>query len=91
MSQQQRFTTRINTQDILRINQNGFRARRSTLSEILTLRRLIEGIKDNQLPAILTFVDFSEAFDSIHGDFKSLRCNVENSGCHINILYTKIL
>ena len=48
------------------MNQNGFRTGRSTLPQILTLRRLIEGIKEKQLPAILTFVDFSKAFDSIH-------------------------
>ena len=50
----------------LRINQNGFRQRRSTVPQILTLRRLIEGIKAKQLPAIMTFVDFRKAFDSIH-------------------------
>ena len=48
------------------MNQNGFRTGRSTLPQILTLRRFIEGIKEKQLPAILTFVDFSKAFDSIH-------------------------
>ena len=34
--------------------------------QILTLRRIIEGIKVKYLPAILTFVDFRKAFDSIH-------------------------
>ena len=48
-----------------RVNQNGFRTGRSTLSQILSLRRFIEGIKDERLPAILTFIDFSKAFDSI--------------------------
>ena len=51
---------------LLRVNQNGFPTGRSTLPQILTLRRLIEGIKEKQLPAILTFVNFSKAFDSIH-------------------------
>ena len=39
----------------------GFRTGRSTLPQILTRRRLIEGIKEKQLPAILTFVDSSKA------------------------------
>ena len=51
---------------LLRVNQNGFRTGRSTLPQILTLRRLVEGIKEKQLPPILTFVDFSKAFESIH-------------------------
>ena len=35
----------------LRINQNGFRPGRTTTSQILALRRLIEGIKDKNLSA----------------------------------------
>ena len=50
----------------LRINQNGFRPGRSTVAQILTLRRIIEGVKANHLPAIITFIDFKKAFDSIH-------------------------
>ena len=50
----------------LRMNQNGFRPERSTISQILTLRRIIEGVKANNLPAVLTFVDFRKAFDSVH-------------------------
>ena len=45
---------------------HAIRTGRSILPQILTLRRLIEGIKQKQLPAILTFVDFSKAFDSTH-------------------------
>ena len=51
---------------ILRKNQNGFRPGRSTIPQVLTLRRLIEGITEKQLTATLLFVDFSKAFDSIH-------------------------
>ena len=51
---------------VLRKNQNGFRPGRSTITQVLSLRRLIEGITEKQLTAILLFVDFSKAFDSIH-------------------------
>ena len=50
----------------LRPNQNGFRPGRSTTAHILALRRIIEGVKRNNLKAVLLFVDFSKAFDSIH-------------------------
>ena len=48
------------------MNQNGFRSGRSTLAQILALRRLIEGIKAKRLQAVITFVNFCKAFDSIH-------------------------
>ena len=47
-------------------NQNGFRPGQSTLAQILTLRRIIEGVKSKTLPAFMIFVDFHKAFDSIH-------------------------
>ena len=50
----------------LRYNQNGFRSNRTTVAQILALRRIIEGVKANNLPAIITFIDFKKAFDSIH-------------------------
>merc|ERR1712002_72256 len=50
---------------ILRKNQNGFRAGRSTLSQILALRRIIEEITNCNKEAVFIFVDFSKAFDSI--------------------------
>ena len=50
----------------LRPNQNGFRPGRTTTSQILALRRIIEGVKSNKLPAVLLFLDFRKAFDSIH-------------------------
>ena len=30
------------------------------------MRRLIEGVKSRKLPAVLTFIDFKKAFDSVH-------------------------
>ena len=51
---------------LLRPNQNGFRPGRSTTSHILALRRLIEGVKAHNQKAIIVFVDFKKAFDSLH-------------------------
>lgn len=51
---------------ILRIHQNGFRTGRSTTSHILGLRRILEGAKAKNLSAVMTFIDFRKAFDSIH-------------------------
>ena len=42
----------------LRKNQNGLRSGRTTTSQIIGLRRLIEGVKDKNLEAILIFIDF---------------------------------
>ena len=50
----------------LRRNQNGFPPKRTTVAQILTLRRIIEEVKATPLPAIITFLDFKKAFDSIH-------------------------
>ena len=50
---------------ILRNNQNGFRRGRSTLSQILCLRRVIEESDLSKLDLALIFVDFSKAFDSV--------------------------
>ena len=52
--------------EILRPNQNGFRKNRSTVGQILTVRRIIEGIKEKNPVACIIFIDFSKAFDSIH-------------------------
>ena len=51
---------------ILRKNQNGFRSNRSTSGQILTIRRILEGVHAKNLPATFLFIDFSRAFDSIH-------------------------
>ena len=50
---------------LLRKNQNGFRRGRSTLSQILCLRRLIEESQAFNKDLALVLVDFSKAFDSV--------------------------
>ena len=50
---------------LLRNNQNGFRAGRSTLSQIFALRRIIEEISHCNRDVALVFIDFSKAFDSV--------------------------
>ena len=53
---------------ILRRNQNGVRKDRSTIGQILTVRRIIEGVKARQIPATVLFDDFSKAFHIVHGE-----------------------
>ena len=53
-------------ENILWKNQNGFRRNRSTTSQILTIRRILEGVRAKNLEATILFVDFTKAFDSIH-------------------------
>ena len=52
--------------NILRKNQNGFRRNRSTTSQILTICRILEGIRAKHLQATLLFFNFTKAFDFIH-------------------------
>ena len=52
--------------NILRKNQNGFRRNRSTTSHILTIRRILEGVRAKNLQATSLFLDLTKAFDSIH-------------------------
>ena len=44
---------------LLRPNQNGFRKGCSTLSQILTIPRIIEGIKETNPPAIINSLTFA--------------------------------
>ena len=53
---------------LLRNNQNGFRRGRSTLSQILCIRRLIEESQACNKDLALVLVDFSKAFDSVDRD-----------------------
>ena len=52
--------------NILRKNQNGSRRNRSMTSQILTIRRILEGVRAKNLQATILFVNFTKAFDSIH-------------------------
>ena len=52
--------------NILRKNQNGFQRNRSMISQILTIRRILEGLQAKDLQATILFVNFTKAFDSIH-------------------------
>ena len=52
--------------NIFRKNQNGFRRNRSTTSQILTIHRILEGVRAKNLQVTILFVNFTKAFDSIH-------------------------
>ena len=53
-------------ENILRKNQNGFQRNRSTTSQILTIRQILEGLRAKNLEATIFFDDLAQAFDSIH-------------------------
>ena len=53
--------------NILRKNQNGFRRNRSTTSQILTIRRILEGVRAKNLQVTWLFIVFTKVFDSIQG------------------------
>ena len=52
-------------ENILWKNQNDFQRNRSTTSQTLTIRRILEGVRAKNLEATILFVDFTKAFDSI--------------------------
>ena len=53
---------------IFRKNQNGFREGRSTIGQVLTLKRIIEEVQNNNITTVLDFINFRKAFDSISRD-----------------------
>ena len=53
-------------EEILKNHHDGFRRNRFTTSQILTIRRILEGVRAKIIEATILFVDFFKAFDSIH-------------------------
>ena len=60
------FLDKFKIDNILRKDQNGLRRNRFTTSQILTIRKILEGVRTKNLHATILFVDFTKAFDSIH-------------------------
>ena len=60
---------------LLRKNQNGFRRGRSTIAQILSIRRILEEMRKFNKEVTICFVDFRKACDSISRDmmFKILQ------------------
>ena len=52
--------------NVLRKNQNGFQRNRSATSQILTIRRTLEGVWAKSLQVTILFVYLTKIFDSIH-------------------------
>ena len=61
-----RISKTVNTK--LRENQCGFRANRSCIDQIFTLRNILERAYEWRQPIITNFIDFEKAFDSIDHD-----------------------
>ena len=51
--------------NILMNNQNGFRRNRSTTWQILTIRRILVGVRAKNLQATILFINFTKASDSM--------------------------
>ena len=49
-----------------RPNQNGLRQKRTTVGQILEIRRILEGITNKNISAVLIFIDFKKEFNSIN-------------------------
>ena len=64
-------------------NQNGFRKTRSTKSQILNIRRILEGVRAKTLDTTILFVDFTKAFDSIYrGEMEKIQSTQRNRRSH---------
>ena len=79
---------------VLRDNQNGFREGGSTTSHILMLKRMLEGARSKNLPAvIIVVIDFRKAFDYVDRkclmaeDSTGLWNSPEDFGPHLSTLH----
>jgi hypothetical protein len=59
-----RISTAVDTK--LRLEQAGFRPGKGCVDQIFTLRNIIEQCNEWQRQLYINFIDFVEAFDSIH-------------------------
>ena len=70
--------------------QNSFQWNRSTTSQILTIRRILEGVRAKNQEATVLFVEFSKAFDSIHrGKMEQILLLPKETVVAIMMLYRK--
>jgi len=69
---------------VLPESQSGFRANRSTMDPIFTLRQLQEKSIEQQQPLYMVFIDFTKAFDTV--DRNMLWKVLEHYGCPDNIV-----
>ena len=53
-------------------SQCGFRAERSTIDMVFSLRQLQEKCREQQMPLYIAFIDLTKAFDMVSGLFKIL-------------------
>ena len=63
---------------IPRKNQSCFRRNWSMTSQILTIRRILEGVRAKNIEATILFVDFFKAFEGRWGTYKSLTAYLNN-------------
>ena len=61
---------------------------RSTISHILALRCLIERVKSHNLKAIIMFVEFKKAFDSIN---REIMFRIRKIVVYITLLITQMI
>ena len=77
------------SEEVLPESQCGFRANRSTIDMIFTLRQLQERSIEQQRPLYIVYVDFSKAFDTVDRDTLWEVLKIRLSGCPLKT-YSRI-